>query len=279
SLFFFQAEDGIRDWSVTGVQTCALPISALNQHGIEVIDKADDLNPIARKRLNLWRHPAANDAKNGGRHSLPNKGPDTPDEIGNGVGIGRVLITADEDYSGACGEGCGEGCRSTQFVRVGHERYDVNKRTGRLTSDDVGLLVGQNDSGIGSTDRGNFRVPRSLSPFKQFRLIQQFGPPHLTQKMQIHGVENNASPRHQLANDIEVSASDFDPAQDHEFKIPTLLNKKVTHVVKVGSINCFHAHGLKRIGIFSLMSEIVFRNEGHSKTKFIQYSDNINTIS
>src|SRR5437016_6863967 len=24
--FFFKAEDGIRDWSVTGVQTCALPI-------------------------------------------------------------------------------------------------------------------------------------------------------------------------------------------------------------------------------------------------------------
>src|SRR5260370_29540915 len=27
-VFFFQAEDGIRDSSVTGVQTCALPISA-----------------------------------------------------------------------------------------------------------------------------------------------------------------------------------------------------------------------------------------------------------
>src|SRR5438046_2512344 len=26
-FFFFQAEDGIRDWSVTGVQTCALPIA------------------------------------------------------------------------------------------------------------------------------------------------------------------------------------------------------------------------------------------------------------
>ena len=25
-IFFFQAEDGIRDTSVTGVQTCALPI-------------------------------------------------------------------------------------------------------------------------------------------------------------------------------------------------------------------------------------------------------------
>src|SRR5260370_1735593 len=27
-FFFFQAEDGIRDSSVTGVQTCALPISS-----------------------------------------------------------------------------------------------------------------------------------------------------------------------------------------------------------------------------------------------------------
>src|SRR5690606_40078962 len=28
-LFFFQAEDGIRDFHVTGVQTCALPISEI----------------------------------------------------------------------------------------------------------------------------------------------------------------------------------------------------------------------------------------------------------
>src|SRR5215208_7790947 len=28
TIFFFQAEDGIRDGHVTGVQTCALPISA-----------------------------------------------------------------------------------------------------------------------------------------------------------------------------------------------------------------------------------------------------------
>src|SRR5256885_9522704 len=27
-IFFFQAEDGIRDYKVTGVQTCALPISS-----------------------------------------------------------------------------------------------------------------------------------------------------------------------------------------------------------------------------------------------------------
>src|SRR5437764_1769250 len=30
-VFFFQAEDGIRDTSVTGVQTCALPISSLTR--------------------------------------------------------------------------------------------------------------------------------------------------------------------------------------------------------------------------------------------------------
>src|SRR3989475_12096402 len=29
-FFFFQAEDGIRDLTVTGVQTCALPISRLD---------------------------------------------------------------------------------------------------------------------------------------------------------------------------------------------------------------------------------------------------------
>src|SRR2546429_1582218 len=30
-FFFFQAEDGIRDVAVTGVQTCALPICATNR--------------------------------------------------------------------------------------------------------------------------------------------------------------------------------------------------------------------------------------------------------
>src|SRR5690606_39424824 len=37
SLFFFQAEDGIRDFHVTGVQTCALPIfaPALTAQGLQ----------------------------------------------------------------------------------------------------------------------------------------------------------------------------------------------------------------------------------------------------
>src|SRR5256885_12393679 len=41
-FFFFQAEDGIRDYKVTGVQTCALPISrsiALTETGREFYDE------------------------------------------------------------------------------------------------------------------------------------------------------------------------------------------------------------------------------------------------
>src|SRR6266700_3041741 len=38
-FFFFQAEDGIRDFHVTGVQTCALPISAFPASPVEYEDR------------------------------------------------------------------------------------------------------------------------------------------------------------------------------------------------------------------------------------------------
>src|SRR5260370_2330469 len=47
-FFFFQAEDGIRDSSVTGVQTCALPISAVCLYGTATID--EDLS----RRRSAW---------------------------------------------------------------------------------------------------------------------------------------------------------------------------------------------------------------------------------
>src|SRR2546426_1574067 len=37
SFFFFQAEDGIRDYKVTGVQTCALPISGFRRIALTVL--------------------------------------------------------------------------------------------------------------------------------------------------------------------------------------------------------------------------------------------------
>src|SRR5690606_39704424 len=51
SIFFFQAEDGIRDFHVTGVQTCALPILLVTavpsvQKGVEAaIERMRDYRP------------------------------------------------------------------------------------------------------------------------------------------------------------------------------------------------------------------------------------------
>src|SRR5256885_6934670 len=39
-FFFFQAEDGIRDYKVTGVQTCALPIFRVGSHRIGLFLRA-----------------------------------------------------------------------------------------------------------------------------------------------------------------------------------------------------------------------------------------------
>src|SRR2546426_1813518 len=55
-IFFFQAEDGIRDYKVTGVQTCALPISTfggaapqLALYGATLLRAIDwALNPVTR---------------------------------------------------------------------------------------------------------------------------------------------------------------------------------------------------------------------------------------
>src|SRR5256886_13553340 len=45
--FFFQAEDGIRDLTVTGVQTCALPISARVRELEEARRQAGELKAAA----------------------------------------------------------------------------------------------------------------------------------------------------------------------------------------------------------------------------------------
>src|SRR5437764_2684180 len=51
SFFFFQAEDGIRDTSVTGVQTCALPISLGHQLERQLVDPSRQVGiPVALER-------------------------------------------------------------------------------------------------------------------------------------------------------------------------------------------------------------------------------------
>src|SRR2546421_3254681 len=48
AVFFFQAEDGIRDLIVTGVQTCALPISRSHTAGGVDLRPADYHGPVDR---------------------------------------------------------------------------------------------------------------------------------------------------------------------------------------------------------------------------------------
>src|SRR5437879_11449182 len=63
-FFFFQAEDGIRDTSVTGVQTCALPISRIDD-GPDAFKTGETikLSGIAMvglsglKRIEYWLRP------------------------------------------------------------------------------------------------------------------------------------------------------------------------------------------------------------------------------
>src|SRR5690348_17691066 len=50
-FFFFQAEDGIRDGRVTGVQTCALPISA----ALVYCRASDQKPPHGKPRTSVWR--------------------------------------------------------------------------------------------------------------------------------------------------------------------------------------------------------------------------------
>src|SRR5256886_5647871 len=61
-FFFFQAEDGIRDLTVTGVQTCALPISLVEQRVIRHAvfpDVAPHVRPTPmRQRKHFHDRPA-----------------------------------------------------------------------------------------------------------------------------------------------------------------------------------------------------------------------------
>src|SRR2546430_9444921 len=71
AFFFFQAEDGIRDLTVTGVQTCALPIShddIVAEFGRGILQRDGTLDrpklgvivfavPEKRKRLEAITHP------------------------------------------------------------------------------------------------------------------------------------------------------------------------------------------------------------------------------
>src|SRR5256885_12877676 len=68
SFFFFQAEDGIRDYKVTGVQTCALPISLADFRGKVVVmffgyTRCPDVCPTTLAELKAVKNQLGEDGK------------------------------------------------------------------------------------------------------------------------------------------------------------------------------------------------------------------------
>src|SRR2546427_7383027 len=68
-FFFFQAEDGIRDLTVTGVQTCALPIWSRRSFAF-ASDPTAPMNVVEAPRLDIWSakfvaFPPGNGSKRG----------------------------------------------------------------------------------------------------------------------------------------------------------------------------------------------------------------------
>src|SRR5690554_6974227 len=55
-FFFFQAEDGIRDADVTGVQTCALPISGRKPNGENYYPKLELVRFTLPRRVYTQAH-------------------------------------------------------------------------------------------------------------------------------------------------------------------------------------------------------------------------------
>src|SRR5256885_3419013 len=70
-LFFFQAEDGIRDYKVTGVQTCALPIYFVRR--VKTLERLADQREIlgVLERRILWWCEFTGCAGQGAKPQLP----------------------------------------------------------------------------------------------------------------------------------------------------------------------------------------------------------------
>src|SRR2546430_5958564 len=66
-FFFFQAEDGIRDLTVTGVQTCALPISFRSRAG-EAKTRRFRLEHPAQRQTDGRMDPVLSEFRRAGRH-------------------------------------------------------------------------------------------------------------------------------------------------------------------------------------------------------------------
>src|SRR5690606_40518674 len=88
TYFFFQAEDGIRDFHVTGVQTCALPIFSIMAN-----------LPIDRERLAL--RAVVHSASEGGYIDNAGRGETDVNRVGVNGGRATLLWAPDDEIGRA----------------------------------------------------------------------------------------------------------------------------------------------------------------------------------
>src|SRR2546427_7974629 len=149
-FFFFQAEDGIRDLTVTGVQTCALPIYACPRHGAAGTWARHGRNPrdrtcrcaASRRRWaapRRWRDAPRPGCPAGGaeNRSVP-CGPSVELDVG-ALGHGRVALDGSLDllgkFLGRVAHGLArDGFLLFQVVRQGHGHARSEEHTSELQS-------------------------------------------------------------------------------------------------------------------------------------------------
>src|SRR6266511_5130712 len=104
-FFFFQAEDGIRDFHVTGVQTCALPISRdrpLSENEMDAVDRAvmgrldHEFTAVFGDGRNM-ETPAGRDGSAGNDGLAAKDGSAGKDGSAQDGTAGKVSRAADED--------------------------------------------------------------------------------------------------------------------------------------------------------------------------------------
>src|SRR5688572_31766505 len=86
-FFFFQAEDGIRDLTVTGVQTCALPISRSWPPGLTESRRAAPRGGPRPGSGSTKEKPGAPPSRQNAKH--PQNGQEVPEPFGGICSIDR----------------------------------------------------------------------------------------------------------------------------------------------------------------------------------------------
>src|SRR6266850_2882071 len=102
-FFFFQAEDGIRDYKVTGVQTCALPICLRSPSMPEsFVAKAADMQDGDRRIVVSGRHEIGVFFKDGAYYAYSNYCVHAGGPACEGVMVNKVvdIIASDRTYEG-----------------------------------------------------------------------------------------------------------------------------------------------------------------------------------